>query len=142
MIQKVPITMWRCNQCQRLFKAKNQSHSCTDIDMGELFLGKPDDLVLAFDKILQEVAGWAPNEVATAKHSIVFTSKKAWLIVKPMKSVLNLKFYYGDTLHSERIKNVVLHGKKMAHNIRVKNEYDIDEEIMQLLKKGFQFSIQ
>jgi hypothetical protein len=48
--------MWRCEKCNRKFKSKNQWHSCTDIDMGELFLGKSDELVLAFDKLTSMVS--------------------------------------------------------------------------------------
>jgi len=66
--------MWRCPNCNRRFKSKNQYHSCTTFDIGELFIGKPDTLVLVFDKILLSVSPWKPNEVAVAKKSIVFTS--------------------------------------------------------------------
>ncbi len=62
--------------------------------MGELFLGKPDELVLALDKLLVLTADWQPNEVGVAKNAIVSTSKKAWLIVKPMSKKLDIKFYH------------------------------------------------
>lgn len=133
--------MWRCPKCKRRFKSTNQSHSCTDIDMGELFIGKPDELVLAFDKLLQSVSKWEPNEVATATKSIVFTSNKAWLIVKPMKHVLDVKFYHEDELVSERFFKRSRWGKKYAYHFRFQHEDEIDDEVMEYLKLGFNYAL-
>ncbi|MBP2831092.1 hypothetical protein J8281_02730 [Aquimarina sp. U1-2] len=109
--------------------------------MGVLFLKKPDDLVLAFDKLLILTSQWEPNEVGVSKHSIVFTSKKAWLIVKPMQRVLDIKFYFDEELTSERIFKRAPWGKKYAHHIRVTTAEEIDDEIVSLLRKGFEFSL-
>jgi hypothetical protein len=109
--------------------------------MGELFIGKPDELVLAFDKLLHLVAHWELNEVATATKSIVFTTQKAWLIVKPMKSVLDIKFYLDKELTSPRLFKSSRWGKKFAHHIRISHEDEIDEEVVKLIKLGFDFSL-
>lgn len=136
--------MWTCPKCNRNFKSNNQSHSCTNIDMGVLFMGKPDELVLTFDAILQHTATWTPNSVGTATNSIVFTSKKAWLIVKPMSKVLDLKFYYAEQLEGETLHKVKPWGKKFAHHIRVKQQWELEEnkEIFRLLRLGFEYSLE
>ena len=135
--------MWTCQKCERSFKSKNQSHSCTNIDMGELFIGKPDELVLVFDAILQHTADWEPNTIGTAKNSIVFSSQKAWLIVKPMSKVLDLKFYYNEALEQEVLHKVTPWGKKFAHHIRVQQQWELEEnkEIFKLLRLGFDYSL-
>ncbi|MDP5230082.1 MAG: DUF5655 domain-containing protein [Cellulophaga sp.] len=133
--------MWRCPKCERNFKTTNQSHSCTNIDMGELFMGKPDDLVLALDKLLIVTSQWEPNEVGVAKKSIVFTSKKAWLIVKPMTKVLDIKFYFGEQLETEELHKVTLWGKKYAHHLRVAKPEEITNNVVELLRNGFEFSL-
>ena len=130
--------MWTCPKCKRPFKSKNQWHACTTIDEGALFLDKPDDLVLAYDAIVQYTKDWTPNTVGTATKSIVFTSKKAWLIVKPMKSVLDVKFYNDSPLDAEVIKKVTPYGEnKYAHHIRIGNEAQLTNEVWRLLKIGF-----
>lgn len=133
--------MWRCKKCERVFKVKNQSHTCTNIDMGELFLGKPDALVLALDKLLIETSNWMPNEVGVAKNTIVFTSKKAWLIVRPMKNVLDIKFYYSEELESDIIHKRSPWSNKFAHHIRVENATQLNQEVFELLRKGFDYSL-
>jgi len=133
--------MWRCSKCERVFKTNNQSHTCTNIDMGELFLGKPDELVLALDKLFMVTAEWEPNEVGVAKNAIVFTSKKAWLIVRPMKRVLDLKIYHNEELESEIIQKCTKYPNKFAYHIRVANGREIDNEVITLLRKGFEYSV-
>ena len=133
--------MWTCPNCERNFKTTNQSHSCTNIDMGELFLDKPDELVLVFDDILMGVAAWEPSTVGTAKHAIVFTSKKAWLIIKPMKQELDVKFYNDTPLESRKLKKVSASMGKYAHHIRLRSPNQVDKEVFRLLRIGFEFSL-
>ncbi len=133
--------MWTCPKCERNFKTTNQSHTCSNVDMGELFLGKPDNLVLAFDALLMEVSKWTPCSAGTAKNSIVFASKKAWLIVKPMTKELDLKFYNDEPLDSYRLKKVSASFGKYAHHIRVKSEVELDQELYAILRIGFNHSL-
>ena len=133
--------MWTCPKCNRQFKITNQSHTCVNKDIGELFLDKPDDLVLAYDTLYQIVVPWQPNSVGATHKAIVFTSKKAWLIVKPMKQELDLKFYYHEPIQSDLIRRRGTMGKKHAHHIRVSNEFQITSETVALLKMGYDFSL-
>lgn len=112
-----------------------------NVEVGELFIGKPDTLVLAYDDIVQKVADWQPNSIGASRHSIVMSSGKAWLIIKPMKTALDLKFYYREQLDSYRLKNVYTMGKKYAHHIRVHTPEELDAEVFRLLKKGFAYSL-
>jgi len=133
--------MWTCPNCERVFKTNNQSHSCTKVELDDLFEGKPAELLLAFDGILYRVMEWQPNHVGTATKAIVFTTQKAWLIVKPMSKELDLKIYYSEIIQSPVIKKSFQWGKKWAHHIRIKNEEMITEEVMRILRMGFEYSL-
>jgi hypothetical protein len=133
--------MWNCPNCNRVFKTTNQSHTCTDKDVGELFLDRPDELVLAYADLIDVISKWQPFSQGTAKHTIVVTSKKAWLIIRPMKKELDLKFYYGEPISSPRIKKISPFGKKFGHHIRIQQSEQLDAVVFDLLKKGFQFSL-
>lgn len=109
--------------------------------MGELFIGRSDDLVLAFDSLLTLVAPWEPGTVGTAMNTIVFTNKKAWLIVRPMKKELDLKFYYSEPLEHDLLKKVKFAYGKYAHHIRIKHEREVTPDLLRLLKKGYEFGM-
>lgn len=132
--------MWTCPKCERKFKIDNQSHYCTDTTIDDLFEGKPDNLLLAFDRLLIAVMEWEPMSVGTSVNTVIFTNAKAWLIVRPMSKELDLKFYYDQALQSPVLKKVSPWGKKFAHHIRVKNEEEVNEEVIRLLKKGYTYA--
>ena len=133
--------MWTCPNCERLFKTTNQSHYCVNKTIDDLFLNRPDHLVLAFDKIMTRVLQWEPNSLGPSKHAVVFTNRKAWLILKPMSKELDLKFYYSEPLESPALKKVAATGNKFAHHIRIKDEDEVTDEVLRLLKEGFAFGM-
>lgn len=133
--------MWTCPKCERVFKTINQSHSCVAQDLGLLFLDKPDNLVLAFDGIMSAVLQWEPNAMGASKNAIVFTNKKAWLILRPMAKELDLKFYYDEVIPHPLVKKTAEYKGKFAHHLRIKEEIEITPELLALLRKGFEFAL-
>lgn len=132
--------MWTCPDCDRNFKTSNQSHMCTNTTIDEIFEGKSDALLLAFDKLLVGVIDWEPCSVGTSTKSIVFTKEKAWLIVKPMSKALDIKFYFSKVIPHKLVFKTTHFGKKYAHHIRVNDESEITLELLQLIKKGYDFA--
>ena len=133
--------MWTCPKCNRNFKSVHQSHSCTNIEAGELFLDKADAYVLAYDAIVNATSAWQPNSIGTAKNAIVFTSSKAWLIVRPMNLGLDVKFYYDSPIESNRFTKITSFYGKYAHHLRIKSVEQVDSDFIQLIRKGFDYSI-
>jgi len=134
--------MYTCPVCQRRFKTQNQFHMCSTQDVGVLFEHKPDHLVLAYAALVEAIEHWQPNTYGPSTHSVVFTSVKAWLIVKPMKQVLDLKFYLAQPLEHPLVKKVGRYGKKYAHHVRISYEEQVTLELLEVLKQGHAFSLQ
>jgi len=129
--------MWQCPICERQFKSKNQSHICTDTTIDDLFEGRSDNLILTFDKLLSSVIDWQPCSVGTSTHTIVFTKEKAWLIVKPLKKELDVKFYYPERIRHKYVKKTTEYRNSVAHHLRPSTPEDIDEEFVRLLYRGY-----
>ena len=129
--------MWSCPVCERKFKSNNQHHICTTKDIGELFLDKSDELVLAFDRIMTVVMDWQPSFMGPSVNTIVFTNNKAWLIIKPMKKELDIKFYHHERLESSWIKKCSKNTWRYAYHLRVSNEEEMDKEFFELLRMGY-----
>lgn len=134
--------MWTCPRCNRKFKSTNQSHVCTTKDIGELFIDKPDELVLAFDRIMTTVMRWEPNYMGPSKNAVVFTNKKAWLIVKPMKNVLDLKFYYHEKIESDLVNRYSKYANKFAHHLRIASENEVTPALLDLLNIGYSYAME
>lgn len=127
---------------------------CSQRTLDDIFAGKPDDLLLAFDDILVAVMDWEPNHVSAAKHAVVFTNKRAWLIVKPMSKQLDVAFYTDTPLAHPRIhksSNMKTGGQtketkspklgKHRHQIRLQGPGEIDQEVISLLRKGYDYGM-
>ena len=135
--------MWTCPKCQRPFHSSNQSHICNDITIDDIFAGKPDDLLLAFDEVLLAVMDWQPNLIGAATKAIVFTNKRAWLIVRPMSKLLELSFYSANELTSSVIhkSGLAIKKDKFRHSIRLSGPGEITPEIVDLLKIGYDYGM-
>jgi len=133
--------MWTCPKCDRIFQKHNQSHICVKKDVGELFVDRPDELVLAWDKLHQSLMEWKPQAFAATTKSIVYTSKKAWLIIRPHKRFIDLRFYHSVEQNSPRIRRKVDYQNKFAHHIKVEHEDQIDGELIDLLREAFENSL-
>lgn len=129
--------MWTCPDCERVFASANQSHMCTDTTIDDIFVGRPVDLLLAFDQLLVAVIDWEPCTVGTSTKSIVFTKKKAWLIVRPMSKQLDLKIYTPQKLSHRLITKSVPYPSKYAHHIRISSASEVTIELLNLLRAGF-----
>lgn len=133
--------MWMCPTCERVFKTTNQSHSCTKVEIDDLFEGRPLELSLAFDGILYRVMEWQPNHVGTGKKAIIFTNKKAWLIITPMSKELDVKFYLGERLQSGLLAKISKFNSKFAHHIRINSEEQITPDVLALLRLGYEYGL-
>ena len=133
--------MWTCPKCERRFKTTNQSHSCVPQDLGRLFLDRPDELVLAFDTLMREVLVWEPNSLGATQNAIVFTNRKAWLIVRPMRKELDVKIYQDEELDHGRIKKIHEYRGVYGHHFRIREEEEVDRELLELLRLGFDYAM-
>jgi uncharacterized protein YndB with AHSA1/START domain len=132
--------MWTCPKCERELRNPNQWHNCVKVNIGDLFKNKAEELEFVFDKLLVEVIEWENVAVSATKNCIVFVHNKTFLIVRPMKTQLDLKFY-SDTEQNEFpiIKSAVWNSKFENH-IRIAKLEELTTPIYNLIKKSYEIS--
>lgn len=113
-------------------------HYCARVDLDSLFEGRSPELVLLFDKILAEVADWPKVLVGVTPNCIVFTRRVGFLIIRPMKKELDLKFY-SKGAHTEKpvIKSIAA-GKKFENHIRLMTLDELKPGILQYLRASYE----
>jgi len=128
---------WTCPNCDRELPWEDYRHYCQRVDLDTLFEGRSPDLVLAFDKILAEVSDWPKVLVGVTPNCIVFTCRVGFLIIRPMKKWLDIKFYSAGE-HKERpvIKSIAA-GKKFANHIRVTSLDDIGPALFKYIRESY-----
>ena len=128
---------WICPKCERELKHKNAWHNCVKVDLNTLFEGKSEELTLVFDKLLIEIMDWKDVLVSTTQNCIVFLHNKTFLIIRPMKKELDLKFYSKEEIEDPLIKKQTFYSGKFENHIRVEALDQITPKILTLIRKSY-----
>lgn len=56
-----------CPNCKRSIPNLNSYHYCKEVAIDELFIKKSDEIVLAFDKLLEHLADFEDVEISATK---------------------------------------------------------------------------
>ena len=133
--------METCPKCERPLKSINQWHNCVVMDLDTLFAGKALVLQELFEIILAEVSIWEGVEISATQNCIVFLRNKTFLIIKPMKSQLNIKFYLPGRMEGEPFYRSALWGNKWEHNIRLSELGQIEGfQVLRWLRQSYEIS--
>lgn len=129
--------MWTCPKCERELKNPNQWHNCVKVSIDSLFEGKAEELVLIFDKLLSEIIDWEGVAVSATKNCIVFVHNQTFLIIKPMKKQLDLKFYSKEEQEEFPIIKSIFYSGRFENHIRVSNLDELDFVVFNLIKQSY-----
>lgn len=129
---------WTCPKCERELPWPEYRHYCARVNLDSLFEGRSPELVLLFDKILAEVADWDKVLVGVTPNCIVFTRRVGFLIIRPMKKELDIKFY-SAVAHPEKpvIKSVPV-GKKFENHIRLATLDDLRPGLFVYIRESYE----
>jgi Domain of unknown function (DUF5655) len=130
--------MWTCPKCERKLKNPNQWHNCVKVSIDSLFEGKADELVFVFDKLLSEIIDWKNVAVSATQNCIVFVHNQTFLIIRPMKKELDLKFYSATQQEEEPILKSISYSGKFENHIRVSKLEDLTQTVYAYLKQSYQ----
>lgn len=127
---------WTCPKCERELPKPEQGHYCARVSLDSLFHGRPPELVLVFDKILAEVAGWEDVLVGTTPNCIVFTRRLTFLVIRPMKKELDIKFYSKAPHPEKPVLKSVASGNKFENYIRIALLDDLRPQLFLYLRES------
>ncbi len=130
--------MWTCPKCERELKNPKQWHNCVKVSIDSLFEGKADELVFVFDKLLSEIVDWKNVAVSATQNCIVFVHNQTFLIIRPMKKELDLKFYSAIQQEEEPVIKSVSYSGRFENHIRVSKLEDLTQTVYAYLKQSYQ----
>ena len=129
-----------CPKCERELRNPNQWHYCAKVNIIDLFKEKDPELEYVFDRLLSEITEWENVAVSTTKNCIVFVHGKTFLIIKHMKTQLDLKFYSEKEQVEFPIIKSVLWNSKFENHIRIAKLEELNTRIYNLIKKSYEIS--
>lgn len=129
-----------CPVCKRTLRNVNAWNYCKEVSIDELFINKSDDILLAFDKILEHIAPWADVEISATKNCVVFMRNKTFLVIKPLTKWLEVKFYTPQLMEDEDLYKCVLWNNKYQGIIRVQHESELKPKFFNYFLESYQIS--
>jgi hypothetical protein len=129
---------WICPKCERELKNEKQTHYCAKVNLDTLFEGKSAELVLAFDKLLLLVADWDDVAISTTPNCVVFVHRQTFLVVKPMKVALDIKFYSASPPTGLiPYKNYIYSGRN-ANHFRLSKLEDLTPIMIRYIRESYE----
>jgi hypothetical protein len=129
---------WICPKCERELPKPEQRHYCARVSLDSLFNGRAPELMFVFDMILAEVADWEGVLVGTTPNCIVFTRRLTFLVIRPMKKELDVKFY-SKIQHSELpVLKSVAWGNKFENHIRLSLIGDLRPAVFSYMRESYE----
>jgi len=129
---------YTCPKCERDLLWTDFLHYCKRVSLDTLFEGRSEELILVFDKILAEVADWPKVLISTTPNCIVFYRRNGFLVIRPMKKWLDIKFY-SKVAHKDKpvIKSIAA-GKEFENHIRLTNLDELKPGIFICLRESYE----
>jgi hypothetical protein len=110
-------------------------------DLESHFIGKQEKVKETFDALLKVIATLENVSINSLKNAILFTNKTHFLAVKPKKAWLDIEFVLDEKLEGFPIhKTVQASKKKWAHFMRLGASSEMDEQLVNWIKKAYEIS--
>lgn len=129
--------MWTCPKCERQLKNPNQWHNCVTVSIDSLFEGKAAELVLVFDRLLSDIIDWEDVAVSATQNCIVFVHNQTFLIIRPMKKQLDLKFYSKEEQDEFPIIKSIFYSGKYENHIRISSLTELTTLVYSHIKQSY-----
>ncbi|HSL69253.1 MAG TPA: DUF5655 domain-containing protein [Longimicrobiales bacterium] len=129
--------LWLCPACGKAFKQRGLWHACVVLSLDHHFAQRPRarELFDAFQRSLEEVGG--PFRLSIAQSRIGFITRMTFAAVMPRRSYLRAHFLLLRRIDSPRIIKIEQLSPYWVHNIEIRAESDLDEELRAWLQESY-----
>jgi len=129
---------WKCQVCGRLFKTKNQWHSCYTVSIEVHLLNKPESIVRAFGSIMEFCMELGEFEINPVKSSVQLRAGATFLGIRVKKSRIELEFFSEEILtHPAIIKSLRVSSNRAFNVIVLKESEKPDDDLLKFIKKSY-----
>ena len=135
-------SLWRCPDCGREFKNRNQAHSCVSYSLDYHFENKPPVIKDIFNALVSGIRRYGPVRIDVVKTAINLAASSHFAMAYPMKSGIKLEFRYDGALEDPRIvRSQVISEGNYIHWVKVCTAEEIDRQLLSWLKRAYEMHV-
>jgi hypothetical protein len=135
----LPRPLWTCPRCRRLFKNRNQAHSCGRFTVEQLLDDKPSQIVDLYDRFAELVLRCGEVVVAPTKTRVLFKVRTVFATVAVTKGWLDVVLVLGRRLKNRRIRKAEEEYPGMVHFLRVESLEELDDDLLNWLQEAYDY---
>ncbi|MDH3650616.1 MAG: DUF5655 domain-containing protein [Saprospiraceae bacterium] len=130
--------MWTCPECSRVFRNRNQLHTCKLVDKELFFENRPPHFHEMYETIKRyvQVCG-SFREEAVAPDVIFFKSKSTFLALKIKKRWIDVEFFLDHLEDIPPVKKYLQTSRRrFAHLVSIDEIEDIDQQLLAWIRSS------
>jgi len=129
---------WICPECGKLFRNRNQWHSCFTLNLEDHLRNKPETIRNVVLDLISEVELFGPIELNPVKSVIQVKAGATFLSIKPKKDFVELEFQLGEEIDQFPIhKTVRISRNRVLHFMYIQSGEDINDQLKMWLKDSY-----
>ena len=130
---------WKCPECGREFRNKNQWHSCSNVNPEIFFKNRPLALKKAFDKIIRAVVRFGNVNVSAVQTSIQVKSRSTFIGIRAMKDHLKVEFWLrSETKEFPVYKSVRFSKNRIVHCVALQQPREVNKQLLLWLRESYE----
>src|ERR1043165_5126551 len=134
---KLP-ALWRCAACGRGFANRNQSHSCSDVNLHSHFTGKSENVRALFDTLVAMIKKCGPVRILPEKTRIAFQVRMSFIAVQVRRNYLIGHFVFAGRVEHPRFTRVeTFSPRNHLHAFRLDRLEDLDDEFAECVSEAY-----
>jgi hypothetical protein len=103
-----------------------------------LFQRKEPVVYDLYIRVQKGISRWRGVKWSATQNCIVYIGESTFLIIKPMRTCLELKFSLSEVVDTFPVYKAQQWGKRVWHLVRLYEKGDVDEAVWKLLKRAYE----
>lgn len=131
-------TLWTCPECSRGFANRNQSHACGRHGLEPHFAGKPPEIRVLYEALLERIRACGPVTVLPEKTRIAFQVRMSFAVAMPRRAWLDGHLVLARRVESPLFRRIdTLSPRNHVHAFRLHGPADLTPELDALLREAY-----
>jgi hypothetical protein len=134
------MTGHECYHCKQWVE-EGAPHDCWSTTEAALTGRLSDDLREAWQRLRETAAAFGEQRIYASHHSIMFSRKTCYFVVRPKQKYLELCVFLGRRLEAPQVRRVDQASKsKLYHLIRITHRDEVEPPITDWLQEAYMLS--
>lgn len=132
--------MWTCPTCGRVFRRRDQNHSCTLITKENIFDRRSPSLKLIYGKLVKVIKRFGEYRQEALKPDVIFfKTKSTFLALKVKKDRLVVEFFLDKLEDMPPVyKHLQTSKHRFVHLVAVDDKRDITPQLIKWMRRSYE----